>query len=198
MKNKDLGLLQPYCENGMERLKHLSRSTFRRFHVPLSESDYDDFYSVANMTLWQAYNSYDPEMGVSFEAFLYTCLQKKFKTELTRRNRQKRILDQFAISLEGINENGDEYSLLDIIPSDFDTLEEVLKDQDNGQYQDKMQEYLCRLSTRQINILNLLIDGYCAKEIQEKLKMSKKEYSNDLKAMRSYENIKILRQEGTR
>ena len=157
MDNKTLEVLQPYCENDMRLLKKLSQSIFMRFNEPLTKADYDDFYSIANLTLWQCYNSYDSAMGVNFEGFLYSCLQKKFKTELTRRHRQKRALDNFNVSLDTTNNNDEEYSLLDILPSDFDTFEEVIKKQDNEQFEDRVQQYISRLSIQQVNILNLLI-----------------------------------------
>ncbi len=167
MTSADLSVLQPYCENDMQLLKKISRSIFMRFHEKLTKADHDDFFSIANMTLWQAYNAYDPDMGVSFEGFLRSCLQKKFKTELTHRHRQKRILNQFAVSLDAINDGEEECSLLDFIPSDFDTFEEVTKRQENGQYQDKVQQYISLLSNLQVNILNLLIDGYAPYEIRK-------------------------------
>ena len=104
MNNKDLSILQPYCENDMKKLKRMSRSIFMRFNEPLTNADYDDFYSIANITLWQAYNSYDPDKDVSFEGFLYSCLEKKFKSELTNRHRHKRIINQFTVSLDSTNE----------------------------------------------------------------------------------------------
>ena len=104
MNNKDLSILQPYCENDMKKLKRMSRSIFMRFNEPLTNADYDDFYSIANITLWQAYNSYDPDKDVSFEGFLYSCLEKKFKSELTNRHRHKRIINQFTVSLEYIQQ----------------------------------------------------------------------------------------------
>lgn len=163
-----------------------------RFNEPLTKADYDDFYSIANMTLWKAYNSYDPNMGISFEGFLCSCLQKKFKTELTHRHRQKRILNQFAVSLDGINDNEEECSLLDFLSSDFDTFEEATKRQGNEQYQDKVQQYISRLSNEQINILNLLMDGYKVNEICRILEISEKRYAENMQTMRSYENVKIL------
>lgn len=146
MAGMDLAVLQPYCENDMQLLKRISKSIFSKFNEPLTQADYDDFYSIANLTLWQAYNSYDPDMGISFEGFLCSCLQKKFKTELTRRHRRKRILNQLAVSLDGINDNGEDWSLLDFLSSDFDTFEEAAKRQENGQYRDKVQQYISRLS----------------------------------------------------
>lgn len=192
MTGADLAVLQPYCENDMRLLKKISKSIFMRFNEPLTIADYDDFYSIANMTLWKAYNSYDPNMGISFEGFLCSCLQKKFKTELTHRHRQKRILNQFAVSLDGINDNEEECSLLDFLSSDFDTFEEATKRQGNEQYQDKVQRYISRLSNEQVNILNLLMDGYKVKEICRILEISEKSYEENLKTMRSYENVKIL------
>lgn len=192
MTGADLAVLQPYCENDMRLLKKISKSIFMRFNEPLTIADHDDFYSIANMTLWKAYNSYDPNMGISFEGFLCSCLQKKFKTELTHRHRQKRILNQFAVSLDGINDNEEECSLLDFLSSDFDTFEEATKRQGNEQYQDKVQQYISRLSNEQVNILNLLIDGYKVKEICRILEISEKSYEENLKTMRSYENVKIL------
>lgn len=192
MTSEALSVLQPYCENDMKLLKKMSRSIFMRFNETLAESDYDDFYSIANLTLWQAYNSYKPEMGVSFDGFLRTCLQKRFKTELTRRHRQKRVLNQLAISLDAGNEEDEECSMLNLIPSDFDTFEEAVKGQENGQYQDKVQRYVSRLSNRQVNILNLLMDGYKPGEIRRILEISKREYLDDMQTMRSYENVKIL------
>lgn len=192
MKNQDLLLLQTYCENDMKKLKRMSRSVFMRFNEPLTNADYADFYSIANITLWQAYNSYDPEMGVKFEGFLHSCLKKKFKSELTSRHRQRRVINLFAVSLDSANEDEEECSLLDYIQSDFDTFDEVLKRQENGQYEDKVQQYVSRLSKRQVDILNMLMDDYQAKEIQQTLGISEKEYSDNLHVMRSYENVKIL------
>ena len=44
-------VLDPYCKNNMQLLKKISRSIFLKLGETLSESDYDDFYSFANMTL---------------------------------------------------------------------------------------------------------------------------------------------------
>lgn len=192
MTSADLSVLQPYCDNDMRLLKKISRSIFMRFNEPLAKSDHDDFFSVANMTLWQAYNAYDPDTGISFDGFLRSCLQKKFKTELTHRHRQKRVLNQLAVSLDTAGEGEDECSLLEFVPSDFDTFEEVFKRNESQAVSDKVQSYISRLSDRQVNILNLLMDGYRANEIQEILMISAREYAENMQIIRSYENVKIL------
>lgn len=192
MNNKDLSVLQPYCENNMKKLKSMSRAIFMRFNETLNNADYDDFYSIANITLWQAYNSYDADIGVSFEGFLNSCLEKKFKSELTKRHRYKRVINQIALSLDSVNTDEDESNLLNCISSDFDTFNEVLKRQEREEFSDKIQQYISRLSKRQVNILNMLMDGCKPKEIRQKLMISEKRYTDELQIMRSYENVKIL------
>ena len=125
----------------MRKLKQISKSIFMRFNEPLTGIDFDDFYSIANETLWKAYNSYDPDSGVSFDGFLYTCLQKKFKPELTHRHRQKRVLNQFAVLLDATFDDDGDCNLLDCIASDFDTFEETLKLHESEHFQDKTKQY---------------------------------------------------------
>ena len=191
MTSADLTVLEPYCKDDMRLLKKLSKSIFLRFNEPLTEADYDDFYSIANMTLWQACQTYDSNMGISFEIFLRTCLKKKFATEIRDRHREKRVINQFTTSLDVTNDNEEECSLLDLIASDFDTFEEVTKN-NNEQFQDKVQQYISKLSNQQVNILNLLIDGYTPKDIRQILEISSTEYAENMKIMRSFENVKIL------
>lgn len=192
MARSGLAILEPYCEDDMRLLKRISNSIFRRFNEPLAEADYDDFYSLANETLWKAYNAYNPDMGISFDGFLRSCLENRFKSELTRRHRQKRIIDRFTVPLDAVNEDGEDCCLLDFIPSDFDTFEEAVKETDGVQYHDRIRQYIARLSNQQIAILNLLMDGYKPNEIHRILEISPKRYAENLKAMRSYENVKIL------
>lgn len=76
---------------------------------------------------------------------------------------------------------------MNFIPSDFDTFDEAVRDQD-----EKIQMYISKLSNRQVSILNLLVDGYQPNEIRQMLEISLREYSDDLSIMRCYENIRIL------
>ena len=94
--------------------------------------------------------------------------------------------------MDAVNGEEEELSLLDFLPSDFETFEEAAKRQESGKYQDKVERYISRLSNCQVNILNLLIDGYKPNEVQRLLEISPTEYADNMQAMRSYENIKIL------
>ena len=156
----------------------------------LSDKDKDDFYSLANEVFVDVMKRYDSSQP--FDGFLYSCLANRIKSEITKRNREKRKADRMSISLDSMNNDDEECNLLDFIPSDFDTFDEAVKAQECGQYQDKIQMYISKLSNRQVSILNLLVDGYKPNEIREKLEISSKEYADDMGTMRSYENIKIL------
>ena len=182
-------ILDLYYADNAKKLHKVVDRILSKF-CGLSNRDTDDFYSLANEIFVDVMRRYDYEQ--SFDGFLYSCLSNKIMSEITWRNREKRKADRMAVSFDVTRENNEECSLLEIIPSDFDTFEEVAKRQGCIQYQDKVQRYISRLSNRQVNILNLLIDGYKANEIQRILDMSPIEYSEDLKIMRSYENVKIL------
>lgn len=194
MTDKDLSpfqlrILDIYYADNAKMLHRVVDRILSKFGG-LTYKDIDDFYSLANMVFADAIKRYDGEQ--SFDGFLYSCLSNKIMSEITRRNCEKRKADRMSISVNATNDKGEDYSLLDCIPSDFDTFEEASKRQENGQYQDKMQCYISKLSNQQVNILNLLIDGYKPFEVRRILELSKKEYADNMQIMRSYENVKVL------
>ena len=194
MTNETLAVLQPYIldtyyADNAKKLHNVVDKILFKFGG-LSNKDRDDFYSLANEVFVDVIKRYDRTK--SFDGFLYSCLSNKIMTEITKRNREKRKADRFSISLDGINENDEECTLLEFLPSDFDTFEEATKRQGNEQYQDKVQRYISKLSNEQVNILNLLMDGYKVNEICRILEISEKRYADNMQAVRSYENVKIL------
>lgn len=193
MSEEKLAVLHPYMDTYYaDNAKKLHRTVDKILFKfgGLSDKDLDDFYSLANEVFVDVMRRYDESQ--SFDGFLYSCLTNKIKTEMTRRNREKRKADRMCTSLDAAIDNDEECSLLDFLASDFDTFEEVIKTQECGQYQDKIQMYISRLSNRQISILNLLVDGFKPNEIREMLEISPREYADDMLIMRCYENVKIL------
>ena len=194
MTDKDLSPLQlrildTYYADNAKKLHRVVDRILSKFGG-LTYKDTGDFYSLANEVFTDAIKRYDGEQ--SFDGFLYSCLSNKIMSEMTKRNREKRKADRLSISVNVINDKGEDYSLLDCIASDFDTFEEASRHQENGKYQDKVQCYISKLSNQQVNILNLLIDGYKPFEIRRILELSKKEYADNMQIMRSYENVKVL------
>lgn len=182
-------ILEEYYADNAKKLRRTVDKILYKFGG-LSEKDRDDFYSLANEVFVDVMKRYDNSQ--SFDTFLYSCLLNKIKTEITRRNREKRKADRMCVSLDAVYDDEGKYSLLDLMASDFDTFEEVIRKQGSREYQEKVQRYITRLSNRQISILNFLMDGYKPVEIQQIFHISSMEYSDDLKDMRSYENIRIL------
>lgn len=182
-------VLNAYYADNAKKLRRMVDKILFRFGG-LSDKDKDDFYSLANEVFVNVMGRYDQMQ--SFDGFLYSCLSNKVMSEVTRRNREKRRADRMSISLDAVGQTDEDYSLLDVLPSEFDTFEEVMKMQEKGQYQDKARQYISKLSDQQVNILNLLIDGYRPCEIRRILEISVREYEDHLRIMRSYENVKIL------
>lgn len=182
-------ILNAYYADNARKLHRVVDRILRKFGG-LLDKDKEDFYSLANEVFVDVLKRFDYQQP--FDRFLYSCLSNRIKSEITRRNREKRKADRMAVSMDAVNDSGEEYSLLDYIPSDFDTFEEVSKLQKNGQYRDKVQQYISKLSNSQVNILNLLLDGYKPNEIQRILGMPPTRYLENLKTMRSYENVNIL------
>lgn len=194
MMDKDLSPLQlqildTYYADNARKLHRVVDRILSKFGG-LTYKDTDDFYSLANMVFADAIKRYDCEQ--SFDGFLYSCLSNKIMSEISKRNCEKRKADRLSISVNAVNDKGEDYSLLDRIPSDFDSFEEASKCQENGEYCNKVQQYISRLSNQQVNILNLLIDGYKPFEVRRILEMSPKEYENNMQIMRCYENVRVL------
>ncbi len=155
----------------------------------LSDKDLDDFYSLANEVFVDVMARYDDSQ--SFDAFLYSCLLNKVKTEMTRRNREKRKADRMSISIDtpiGDNENS---TIGDMIADGF-SIEKELFEKDGEGYSRRMSLYLNKLSNLQKEILMLNISGYLPGEIREELHISEKEYADCYSAIRSYKNTKCL------
>ena len=190
-------IFNEYSENNMSKLKQQAYSCFKRFGG-ISEADYVDFYSIANEVLWNAAKEYDSSKNIPFENFLKFKLYNKFKTEMTKRNREKRChkeVDQagnciykYALSIEAIAENIDYF---DEIVSDDYTENKVLEKIELSE-NNKIHKYLNKLSIRQKEIVLLLSDGFKLDDIKAILHINKALFANDIKVIRSYENIKVL------
>ena len=179
-------IINSYYNNNAQKLhKMIDKIIFRlKFNV-----DNEDFYSLGNEIFIDVINRYDGKQ--QFDGFLYSCLIKKFKTEMTRRNRQKRQADKMAVSIEtpiGENEN---ITLSDII-ADKNTIEKMFFEESEDTYSAEMQKYLSRLSALQREVLRLISIGFDPNEILTELHINKKQYEDCYNAIHAYRNIEIL------
>ena len=155
----------------------------------LSDKDLDDFYSLANEVFVDVMRRYDNSQ--SFDVFLYTCLFNKIKTEMTRRNREKRRADRMSISIDTPIGDDENSTIGDMIADSFSIEKEVFENNEEG-YSKRMLLYLSRLSTLQKEVLRLNMAGYQPNEIKEELHISDKQYADCNAAIHSYRNVSVL------
>ncbi len=155
----------------------------------LSGKDFDDFYSLANEVFVDVMRRYDDSK--SFDAFLFSCLQNKIKTEITRRNREKRKVDRMSISIETPVGDDENFTLQDMIADRFDIEKEIFE-RNEDVYSKKMSLYLNSLSNLQKRVLRLIIAGYSPGEIKKELHITDKQYEDCKAAIHSYRNVSLL------
>lgn len=194
---KQQELLDYYCENNMQRLKYISYQIFSKFGG-ISEKDHDDFYSIANMVLWNDIQTFDESKGISFENILKFHLRNKFKTAMTKRNRKKRGgseekygSQEMSLDAPIIDSDGNGKSLLEIVSND---LKSNIDDQVTGlKYSDRVGKFLDNLSRRNRKIAMYIMIGYDSKDIRRILNISEREYNQAINEFRLYENVCILK-----
>ena len=194
-----------YFQNNAKKLNNMVDKIL--FKLRFVDIDKNDFYSLANEVFMYAVRDYDKSQ--SFDRFLYSCLYKKFCTEMTSRKRDKRCT---KVKVKEKNEKGEVIEKIVIIPdvsiyspigedenstiedmiADEATIEKEVFDRNEEGYSKKMLLYLSRLSNLQKEVLRLNIAGYLPGEIREELHMSEKEYADCYAAIHSYRNVSVL------
>lgn len=181
-------ILITYYEDNAKKLHKVVDKILQKFGG-LSDKDLDDFYSLANEVFVDVMKRYDYTQ--SFDGFLYSCLLNKIKTEITRRNREKRKADRMSISIDTPIGDEENSTIGDMIADKF-TIEKQLFEENEEGYSRRMLLYLDRLSNLQKEVLKLNIDGYLPNEIREELHISEKQYADCYAAIHSYRNVSVL------
>lgn len=181
-------ILNTYYENNAKKLHKMVDKILLRFGG-LSNKDLDDFYSLANEVFVDVMRRYDHSQD--FDVFLYSCLVNRIKSEMTRRNREKRKADSISISIDTLIGDDENTTVGDMIADDV-TIEKELFEQKEEGYSRKILLYLSRLSGLQKEVLRLNIAGYLPNEIKEELHISEKQYLDCFSAIHSYRNVSIL------
>ena len=194
-----------YYQNNAKKLNNVVDKILLKLHFV--DVDKNDFYSLANEIFMYTVRDYDKSQ--SFDGFLYSCLYKKFCTEMTSRKRDKRCT---KVKVKEKNEKGEVIEKIVIIPdvsiyspigedesstiedmiADETTIEKEVFDKNEEGYSKKMLLYLNRLSKLQKEVLRLNIAGYLPNEIREELHISEKEYADCYAAIHSYRNVSVL------
>lgn len=186
-------ILNKYYENNAKKLHNLVDKILSKFGG-LSSKDTDDFYSLANEVFSDVIVRYD---GIqSFDGFLYACLDNKIKTEITRRNRQKRQADRMAISIDtpiGGETDDKAITLRDIIPDNNFDMDLELENSMEAYQDEKIEKYLNSLPKTQRQIVEMKMDDISNSQIKRKLNLTDKQYSKLVEELKSFNNVRTIR-----
>ena len=181
-------ILDTYYSNNAKKLRNVVDKILSKFGG-ISYKDMDDFYSLANEVFVNVIGRYDETQ--SFDGFLYSCLSKRIKTEITRRNREKRKADRMSISIDTPVGDDENITIGDLI-ADEKTVEKELFGE-KKEWRKEVNEYLNSLSPLQRKIVFLLSDNNTPSEICEELHITIKHFKNSMKRISADERIKLLR-----
>ena len=158
-----------------------------KFH----DVDNEDFYSLANEIFVDVLNRYNKSQ--SFDGFLYSCLMNKFKTEMTRRNRKKRLADKNSISIDTpIGDEDGNSTLGDMIASNINIEREILGDDADIIMDERIERYLESLSKIQRKIIEMKMQNVEVQHIKEELGLTDSQYSSHMQEVVQYEHIRLL------
>ena len=185
-KHKDL--VDLYFGNDGKALYSLIDKVLFKLKFDVEKSD---FYSLGSEIFLDALCRYD-EMQ-DFNGFLYSCLSNKFKTEMTRRNRQKRKADRDSISIDTpIGDEDGKYTLVDMIASNTNIEKEILGDDSDIIMDEKIERYLKSLSKIQRKIIEMKMQNVEVQHIKEELGLTDSQYSSHMEEVVQYEHIRLL------
>lgn len=191
-----------YCSDNNRELKKIVTPILSYKFGWLAQKDYDDFYSIASMVVWDCEQKFDGKKVKTkkFKSFLSACIHNKIKQQLTYMHRDKRVLKDnegnpiYDTSID-IQIGEDESTTLgEMLCSDFDIEIALSKTTECG-YSKKIEIFLNNLSETPRKIAKMIMGGDSGKEIKEKLKLTDKEYQDYWKIINSYEKKRVLYEE---
>ena len=203
LTDEQMKTIYKYCENNMKELKRICFNVWGKKNIDYAE--YDDLYSDAQKVLLESVQSFNKSKA-KFETYLTNNVKYSFKEWYRNRymravrnnlkkNKQGKIIkdeDGLPIMIHNISfdaETNENVDLKEKIASSDDVFRILFENEFNGT---KVEKYLSVLSNRQKEILFLLCKGYSSSEIKRILKITEKQYRNNLNIIRAYENIRIL------
>lgn len=181
-------ILYTYYSDNAQKLHRVVDRILLKFGG-LADKDRDDFYSLANEVFVDVMGKYDDSQP--FDGFLYSCLLNRIKTEMTKRNREKRKVDRLSVSIDTPVDEEEDLTIGDMIADDF-TIEKELFDEKEEGYSRRMLLYLSKLTDLQKEVLRLSIAGFLPGEIRAELHISERRYADCYAAIHSYRNVSVL------
>lgn len=175
-----------YCGDEMVVLKKICLPIILQYGG-ITESEHDEFYSIANETVWRAAVMFNDNINDSFDKYLRECLSNRFKSVMTKKNRKKRIPIQVTVNIDSPITSDSSKTYADVLDSGYDLEKEVEGLQDDG-----LDLFMEKLSRKQKRICELIIQGYKKEEIIKIMDISARRFDTCLDALRNYETRILL------
>ena len=123
-----------YCENENKELKKIVNPILTRRFAWIPQKDYDDFYSIASMVIWDCEQKFDGKKikTKKFKSFVSACIHNKIKTHITYMNRDKRMIKDedgnplHNSSLDAPIDDENNSTLGDCLAADYDIEDDVI------------------------------------------------------------------------
>ncbi|NLO90276.1 MAG: RNA polymerase sporulation sigma factor SigK [Clostridia bacterium] len=138
-----------------------------------SGEDVEELISIGTMGLIKAINTFDPQKGTRLATYAARCIENEILMHLRAKKKQRSEVSLY--NPIGIDKEGNEITLIDVLGTDTDTVVEAVENEFD---QEKIRKYVSKLNERERNVIELrygLINGLrkTQKEIAKRMGLSR-------------------------
>ncbi len=157
--------------------------------------EYNDLYQDALVGLSDALNNYREDKNASLSSFITLCVNRKINASIKKAGRLKNKIVKNSLSLEETYGQSDT-PLMNLISDNFenDPLENIVKEEKNGNLERKIKELL---SNSEYEVFILLQKGLKYDAISKKLNKDPKQIDNTIQRiknkLKTYLNLNTLK-----
>ena len=179
-------LYSEYLGDGMKKLKQIVLPLIRRYCSD-ANLHWDDFLSACNYGFRGIVESYDETKCDNFYAWAVDCFKRKIKSELTKINNNAVVAASTqTVPLDA--ETDESVNIRETIGTN-DRVDHVL---DRYELSEPVYEYVKSFHGIQRKIIELIMEGFSIDEIRVALRMSRRELSDAMDAIRSTKHTQFL------
>ena len=141
----------------------------------------DDIVQECNIGFDEAIRNFNQDDRTLFYTFVNLCLDRQMLSLLNRNNGFKNRLLNDAVSLDFLDNTGEDKNILDYISSDFDLERELISSEEVKEFYSKLKEVL---SDFEMDVFKYRVEGYSYGEIAKFLGKSVKSVDNAIQRIK--------------
>lgn len=145
----------------------------------ITEDEKEELVGEAHLALMKAAKGFDCNKS-SFSTYAAWVIQSQIKSWYRDQNRLCRVANKMAVSLDGTDEN------------DMAYVDKIASNDKLGDISDSVQQYMSTLNREGYEAVQLIMQGYSLKEIQDMWGYSAKQMSNLTAHLQKTERARIL------